>query len=868
MNKKSPDPLDGTRARFLKDRARLVERHNGGEGGGVVVRAYRRLIDATVSMLGTRYFPGSEKIAVVAAGGYGRGELAFESDIDLHLVFTDPEPPAAVRPFLQTLWDLGWEIGHLVVSVEQAMELASRDRETLTSYLEMRTVWGDEGITAELERRIREEILRSRLKDYLTAKVEELERRHAHAGDTVYLSEPDVKQSPGGLRDLHTLVWLSNAAGGPKDWIHYLTDQHLSSEEYERLQLAYDIIWRVRNTLHLLKGRCWDRLDHSSQEEVADKLGYKQDGSRLPVEHFMRDYYRASWSVYAFTRIQLARDGWVPAMENPTLLTVLKPDGSEGETWPTDDFLSDPLIVLERFIQLAHTRSSLSPETTNFLYRNGRPLGTGARQHAGHGSLFMELLEEPNAAWSLHAMHQLGILGGLLPEFDRLTALVQYDPYHHYTADEHTLRMLDALGTLLDSNKEQSEGGVFGQINEVKHELPLERWRTAMKDAAILRLAILFHDIGKGTGGSGHAERGARLLRNVGKRLKLERAFLDDAVFLVRHHLILSSVAQRRDIGETVLLKRLHRLIRTPRRLHMLALLTVADMAALSPTTLTTWKCRLLVDLVDRLESLMVGEILEPPEDVWVHLAEQLPREVQDRVLSFLKSMPPQYHRDIDKSSLVADAALIESFRSQPSIPGVVTAAVEHHDETSLITMVTSDQDRLLSNVCGLLASHDVNILQARIFTRFDNLIFDRFTVSDAVSGGAMNREQVMAVLNDLPEVLGGRLDVEVLLEAHRDRWSLRDRPSMQYPVRVIHDSSASEKYTVIEVRAHDHVGLLHDVAATMAGLGVRIHQAFISTEGERAVDAFYVTDPLGACLDEETIELLLIELEDVLRTG
>ena len=835
MNRGRKKSADDFRVRFEENRTRLVERHRQGEGGGVVVRAYRRLVDAAIRTICTDILKGKQELAVIAIGGYGRGELAFASDIDIQVLYRGSESQSEVVLFIQKLWDLGWEVGHQVVNLEEAIELASRDRETLTAYLELRTIWGNESFATELDREVRCTLLQPKLDEYMSGKVAELERRHAEAGDTVYLSEPDVKHSPGGLRDLHTLLWLSNAAGGSRSWRAYLTQLNLTSDQYQRIQVAYDLTWRVRNALHLLKGRPWDRLDHRSQSAIAEELGYSDDNNRLAVEQFMHDYYKCSRNIYAFTRLQLAAGGWMPKIESPTMLAVLKQEGEDVESWGPDELNSNPLAVLERFKLLAKNRSSVGAGTAGYLYAHGHRLGVAARKNRDHGRLILELLEGPNAAWGLKAMHQLDVLGGVIPEFERLTALVQFDPYHHYTADEHTMRMLDALEALLYGGERSVELGVVRQISEVLDHLSVDKWYLARSDIAVIRLAILLHDVGKGTGGSGHAERGARAARNVGNRLKMDPDSLSDTVFLVRHHLLLNSVAQRRDITEELLLKRLQRLIRTPARLHMLALLTVADLAALNPTALTPWKCRLLTDLVNSLESLMAGERPWLAADV------------------------------VDLAELEADAHLLDAFKKEKKKPGAAVAAFEHNRETSRFTLVAEDRERLLSLVCGLLAANDITIHQARIITRLDNVVFDRFTVADADGGGRLKDDQVASVMKDLSSALSGSVDVEGMLKAHRRRWSLRDRPRMEYPVSVIHDPSASHRFTVIEIRAHDHVGLLHDIAAAMAEVGVSIHQAFISTEGERAVDAFYVTDPLGAPLDTESCNMLVERLERLL---
>ncbi|MFC1500675.1 [protein-PII] uridylyltransferase [Candidatus Zixiibacteriota bacterium] len=859
------------RARFEEDRAHLVARHHRGDGGGVIVRAFCRLVDATLSTICPFFLDDPDEIAVIATGGYGRGELAFGSDVDLSLVHLGSTPPEGIKRFIQALWDLGWEIGHQVVTPDQAVDLVSGDRETLTAHLEMRTVWGSGEITDGLDEIIRRDVLGPRLEDYLSAKVNELRSRHQLAGDTVYLSEPDVKRGPGGLRDMHTLLWLSNASGGPKDWRSYLADQQMEAVEYSRIQGGYDLTWRVRNSLHLQKGRAWDRLDHRSQSEIAIQEGYTAGEGRLPVERFMRDYYRASWEIFAFTALQLARAGWEPRSGSATSLTMLKPGNGEAAEWPTDELMIRPLSLLDRFITLTRTGSGLGPVTAAFLYRQGERMGGAIRQADEHGRLFMTLLEEPEVAWAMHTMHQLGILGGILPEFARLTALVQFDPYHQYTVDEHSLRMLDALETMLSISDGEKSTRTFSGLKErvaaVMPEIPMGQWHPSRRNAAILRLVFLYHDIGKGSGTGNHSERGARVIRRAGVRLGLEKTELDLAVFLVRHHLLLNTAAQRRDIHDSALLKRMCRLIRSPERLYLLAIVTFTDLAALNPTILTPWKCRLLVDLVENIQRMMAGEELRQVEvREGLEQADIEPDE-RDRAITFLESMPPEYRRQADVKTLSSDVRLLEKFEKAGDDPGTCVVDIVHGRENSEMTVVARDQERLVSHICGLLAAHDVTILHARIFTRLDGLIFDRFTVADAASELRMTDDQERSILKNLPGVLEGSVDVEKLLEDHRVRWSLRDRQIMDHPVQVHLDPTASDQYTVIDIRARDQVGLLHDVAAVMADFGVSIHQAFITTEGERAVDAFYVTDPLGAPLDAGSCTIVISALRDALTS-
>jgi [protein-PII] uridylyltransferase len=500
-----------------------------------------------------------------------------------------------------------------------------------------------------------------------------------------------------------------------------------------------------------------------------------------------------------------------------------------------------------------------------WLNKDGRLIGAASRRDPTHGQLLMDLLRAPGAAWSLHVLHQLGILGGLLPEFDALTALVQYDPYHYYTADEHTLRALDALDALLGAEAHEQQEHLSPRLIESIQEIPVERWRPDKEDLAILRLALLYHDSGKGTGTGNHSERGARLLLRACRRMHVPKEATEDAVFLVRHHLLLSAAAQRRDSREEALLRRLRRIIRTPRRLHLLALLTVCDMAALSPNALSAWKCRLLADLVERVQGLMEGVPVTPEKAIHEEIVSALPLDIRDRIDEFLDEMPVHYIQSLDRKRVVEDAALIGSYRAGPLDASSVAMTIDHDGETSDITLVTQDRPRLMARICGLLAAHDLTILRAQIFTRIDGLIFDRFVVADAGSGKAMSEDQAEAVVRDIPAVLDGSIDVELLLKEHRDRWRIRDRARMKHPVQVEFDLKASDRYSVIEVRAGDHVGLLHDLTGAMADVGVAIHQSFVTTEGERAVDAFYVTDPLGAPLDEPTRKVLADKLRSVL---
>ena|GEM_PF-822807 len=853
------------RARLAADRARCRELHEGGQGGGAVVRAHTRAVDRAITALARFYLPGPDRITLLAVGGYGRGELAFASDIDLLLLHDDPDPETTLTPFLTALWDMGWDLGHQVLTPADACDLAASDSQTLTSYLEARLLRGSPRAFTDFAGMLRREVFGPRREAWCAGKVGELEARHAQAGETVYLSEPDVKESPGGLRDVHTLLWLSRAREGPHSWPEYLAEQAGGSRQEERLLRARDHSLWVRNALHLHRARKWDRLDHRSQEELARIAGTEGCRGRLPVEVFMQEYYRAVWSIFTFTRLQLAAGGYAPDRPRLAFTRALAPEGEEGENWPFDELTARPLALLDRLLALARSGGRIAPETAEHLLAGGENLGRAAAGQAEHGSLLMALLEEPRAAATLRLMHDYGILGALLPEFARLRALVQFDPYHSYTADEHTLRALDALEDLVADDCPARESEIGRDLATVRDLVPLAAWAPTRRDAALLRLALLYHDIAKGTGAGGHAERGARMVRKAGLRLGLDDGELRDVTFLVRHHLLLSGTAQRRDFTEEILLTRLQRIIRTPRRLHLLALLTLCDMAALGSSVLTRWKAGLLAELIAGVERIMAGDRITSRRERIAELLIDLPDDERDHLETWLAGMPAEYLADVDGESLQLEAGLFREWHSSDRGRDAVAFRVGHDRDLSRLSCITVDRAGLLSRICGLLAAHDITILQARIFTRLDGAIVDRFMVADADRGGTITAGQEEAVNAQLAAAVTGELDIEGMLAAHAERWRLRDRPRMSHPVSLLWDPAASDRYSVLEIRAADRVGLLHDLALTMTLVGVAIHQAFISTEGERAVDAFYLTDPLGAPLDDSARELLRQKLTDLL---
>jgi [protein-PII] uridylyltransferase len=786
------------------------------------------------------------RVAVVALGGYGRRELAPHSDVDL--LFLHPgRVREGLRRFvervLQLLWDVGLHVGHGVRSPRECVALAREDLHARTALAQARLVTGSPELFATLLEELAAGLGSGRTRRELFDELRgELEERHARWGRAVGLQEPNVKEGVGGLRDLHTVVWLGDALFGCRGLLGLQRGGFLAEAEYVRARRANDFLTRVRNEAHFATGRRADLITLDLQPELAAALGYAARGGLLASELFMRDYYRRAYDLYQLARRFLLQHA--PGASRPPRPRVR--DGFElaaGELRARPGALkAGPLRVLDAVAVAQAEDVRLSDSFREAVRELLSQADAPFRMSRGASRGFLRLFERPGrVAKALRELHESGLLGRLVPEFARVTLLVQHDHFHRYTVDEHTLQALAALDEVARGD-ESVPAGLRQAWGEVEN-------RTA------LYLGMLLHDIGKGRGG-GHVERGVRIVERIVRRLGLDPGTAADVVFLVGAHLEMSQLSQARDITEPGVAEAFARRVGTLDRLNQLLLLTYADHRGVGPGVWTDWKGSLLLGLYGRTRPLLpAGERRRRPRDGGAALQaarKALSKQFPDAVIdAHVAQMPPRYLGTTDPEAIVRHFRLMQGLGS-----GVLLAEWRDAEGAgaSELTLVGRDRPGLLACFAGTLTALGLDILAVDVLTRGDGLVLDTFLVSEQHGHQPVKPERRARVAHFLLEAAEGRVDVEAAVE----RWRVKARRPRRLwgralkPPRVLFDHESSASATVVEVRAPDQPGLAYTLAHTLSGLGLDIRSARIATQKALALDVFYVTGASGHRLAPE----------------
>jgi [protein-PII] uridylyltransferase len=864
--------LEVYRAQLAEAYARFRSRHAEGVSGADSIRAHAAVMDDLLRAL-FRVADGDARAAghartplvLAALGGYGRGELHPSSDLDLMLIHAGEVTPYVRRmaqEVLYTLWDLGLRVGHACRSVGDCLALARTDLPSRTSMQEARALAGDRRLFAAFQRTLRREVFRKDYPEFLRRLLAERDERYRKHGGSPYLQEPNVKESAGGLRDVHTAIWLASARFGTRTLQELEAEGLLTPGERAATDAALTFLWRVRNELHFLAGTKQDVLERALQAPVARSLGYRDDEARLGVETFMRDYYlhartisRISGRLVARCQEGLARRGAVARRVRRAALAdgLVVYDGRLHLAEP-GALREDPVRVLRVFWHAQQLGCELAVDLERALEAAAPRLEEETwRASPECRQVFLTILRSwGRVATTLRKMHDTGVLGAYLPEFGALTCLVQYDHYHRYTVDQHSLLAVGFLEGLAPGRGAESD-----ELTQLTAEL--ER-------PELLMLGILLHDVGKALG-HGHVARGLPLIRAVTRRLNLDP---DDAAaveFLVEHHLAFSHMAERRDLDDPKTVERVAELVRYPAWLTMLYLLTCADIRAVAPGLLTPWRGALLRELYHRTRTRLAGRRPKPPRRAAV--AHRIVQALADptyaqAAAAHLEAMSDRYVRTTSPQRMAAHLRLMDRLREEP----VATELFAFPDlGVSDLVVVTRDVPGLFALIAGTLAAHGVNILSAEIETRADGVAVDTFHVDDGVGEAILDEGRWDAVTEDLRRVILGGLGVESLVAARRDRPAAAPGGG---PARVTLDNSLSDTHTVVEVRAPDRVGLLYRITRALAAERLDIATARISTEVDQALDVFYVTDAAGRKLADPAagarvraaLELALAERE------
>ena len=790
----------------------------------------------------------AERLGVVATGGYGRGELAPLSDIDLLFLRPYKQTPRGeqiVEFMLYLLWDLGLKVGHATRTVDESLRYAERDQTIRTALLEARYLWGDRALFDELQRGFAQKFYIGDGRDFVDAKLAERDQRHQRMGDSRYVVEPNVKEGKGGLRDLHLLFWIAKYLYRVSEPGELVAKGVLTREEARHFERAERFFSTVRCHIHYLTGRADDRLSFDLQREIAARLGYQDRPGSRGVERFTKHYYLHAKTVGDLTRIFVAalEDSRRRKPKLAALWQSLRPrelegfrlDGERLAVASPDAFTKDPVAILRLFHVAQENDLDIHPATLRLITQNIR-LVDRLRNDPEANRLFMEMLtSRHDPETTLRRLNEAGVFGRFVPDFGRVVAQTQHDMYHTYTVDEHTIRAIGILSKI--------ESGVLKEDHPLSADVVHK-----ILSRPVLYLAVLLHDIAKGRGGD-HSVLGADVAMQLGPRLGLSAAETETVAWLVRYHLAMSGTSFQRDLMDPKTIETFAALVQSPERLRLLLVLTVCDIRAVGPNVWNNWKAALLRQLYKATEQVLSGGTLsggraERIKQIQTEMAKLLPGWSEaDQEAHFARGYA-SYWLSFPPATLARQAELVREaeWAGQP-------LAIEHRvDEARSVTEVTIytlDTHGLFARLAGAMAISGANIVDAKIFTLANGMALDTFWIQD-LEGKPFDGPQRLARLAARVELsLSNRLDIQRELDSQRGSWPKRDRVFTVEP-RVLIDNNASDTFTVIEVNGRDRPGFLHVVTRALTRLNLQIATAHVTTYGERAVDVFYVKDLFG----------------------
>jgi [protein-PII] uridylyltransferase len=820
------------------------------------VRAYAwltdRLVTEALHAATTRIHPlpnptSAEKLSLLAVGGYGRAEMAPFSDVDLLFLTpwkTTPWAESVVETMLYVLWDLHLKVGNATRTVKDCLRLAGEDYTIRTALLENRWLAGDESLAEELRTKLRTQLFRKTAPEFIEAKLAERAERHTKQGGQRYVVEPNVKEGKGGLRDLQSLFWIDKYLHGVEDLSVLVKRGVFTAEEYAAFREAEEFLLAVRCHLHLISGRAQDQLTFDLQVAVAERMGYADHGGRRGVEHFMQAYFRHATTVGDMTRILLSDLEESHVHTAPTFTALfrrakkLRPPykltNNRLTVTSEKKFLADKLNMLGIFEEALRTGYLIHPDAMRLVRRNLHLIDDQMREDRDAGATFLDLLlKHGNPERALRRMNELGVLGAFLPEFAPIVAMMQFNMYHAYTVDEHIIQCVSCLS--------QIERG------ELVEELPVASGilKTGI-NRKVLYLAVLLHDIGKGRT-EDHSVLGAQLARKVAPRLGLKPDEAETVEWLVRHHLLMSDMAQKRDLSDPRTVRDFAKAVKTRKRLDLLTVLTVCDIRGVGPNTWNNWKAVLLRNLYRATEMALEGGLESVNREARSNEAKRDLRETLTAAGWDRKAIRTETARHYDPY-----------WQGLPASVHVVFARLLREvtdDEVGIDILLDADRDAtracfalvdhpgIFSRLAGALALVGANVVDARTYTSKDGYATAAFWVQDA-AGRPYEERRLPRLTEMIRKSLKGEVVARDVLKS-RDPIKKRERV-FKVPTSIVFDNEGSDIYTIIEVDTRDRLGLVYDLSRTLAANNVYIASALIATYGEQAVDTFYVKDMFG----------------------
>lgn len=899
LAQRSPTDLLDLYRNFLKvEEHRLRMAHRAGESGLGCSEKRADVVDVVLQHIFSTALTNAEKshavsadavrIAMVATGGYGRGQLSPFSDIDLLFLYDKQSPKSpsgrfvtdTIEQVLYVLWDIGLKVGHASRDLEQAIQQGREDLQTRTALLESRLLTGNQLIFEEFQRRFKRICVSGNEHAYAKWRMEDQEVRHKKMGNTVFLQEPNVKSSCGGLRDYHNLLWMALAIKGIDSTQGLQEEGIISASDRKKLDRAYDFLLRVRNELHLIQGRAGDVLTLSLQKDVANALGYSNKKLLRRIEDMMRDYYQHSRDLYLIANAHSRRLAGLSETKRSAFWNLL-PHGAkaqekingfvlaDGELSAENRniFADDPVRMVRVFQVMQKRNAVLSPELENIMRAR---LGVVTRKFLWLPEV-REMLtdimrQKGRVGRVVRKMHELGILGSLIPEFAPLTCLVQHEFYHRYTADEHTIVCIEQLDRVLQDEAE-----------------PYVKYRKIFLNCdkpEILYLALILHDVGKAGNTGDHSQLSTQLAVRFGRRMRIRGRELQNLSFLVDHHMTLTEFALRRNLEDPKTIRDFARIVQDKERLDLLMLMTFADVQGIGDSSWSNWKEGLVWTLYlstmevleDEVEFLRKAEVAR--KDLKKRVVQHLSQEIDPgEYEAHFSALPSNYFSHTGEEQIVQDIKLVHEFfvkqlvaEGNPLIP-VVRWEDRPLEDHSQVGIVTWDRDQLFTKIVGSFAVAGLNILSADIWTREDHIVIDAFRVCTNQMNAVTHKLDRQAFEKALARSL---TDGEYDLERELSRIKSTNKLPVEEEVVALAlglDNESSEQYTLLHVKATDKIGILYRISKALTDNEISIVYARITTEKGAALDTFYLVDRAGKKMTDQTQQRrLLRSLNQVLQ--
>lgn len=817
----------------------------------------RLIYDYTVAHIYRATNPSdAERMAIVATGGFGRGLLAPGSDIDLLFLLPYKQTPwgeSVAEYMLYLLWDLGLKVGHATRNIDQCVKLALSDFTILTALLDQRLIHGDEELFRELECRFRAEAVTGAIaRPFVEAKMAERDERHRRSGQSRYRVEPNIKDGKGGLRDLHTLHWLAMYLHGEGPGKGLANAGVFTPAEMATFRRCESFLWSIRCHLHFLTGRPEERLSFELQSSMADRLGYRANRGLRGVERFMKHYFLVAKDVGDLTTILCSALEVQQIKTAPRFDTLLSPtnwatrrrirrtthfriDNDRLNVADQDVFKRDPVNLIRFFAVAEETGSFFHPSAIRLLRSSLRLIDDDLRNNPEANRIFLEMLTgHSNPEPTLRRMNEAGVLGRFIPEFGRVVSMMQFNMYHHYTVDEHLLRTIGQLSAI-------EEGQIAGSV-----PLSTEVIKSIQNRRA-LYVAALLHDVSKGQVQS-HSILGAHVARRLGPRLGLTSTETETVAWLIENHLVMSNIAQSRDLADPKTIRDFADVVQSPERLKLLLLLTVADIRAVGPGTWNGWKGQLLRELYWETEPLVAGghtqvsrrdRIRAAQNELRIAMASLPPEEVE----RFIQRHYDDYWLKTDTRKQMEHARLIHRADAE-GLRLATSFTTDAFTGITELSILAPNHPRLLALFAGACAAAGANIIGAHISTTRDGLALDTFLLQREFPDEADEARRMARIVRNIERALNGEVRMAELMAKRRP--AERRITAFTVEPEAIINNALSDQFSVIEVSGRDRPGLLYDLTSTLSDLNLDITSAHITTYGEKAVDVFYVTDLTG----------------------